>query len=62
MSCCLGNVLRFYGQFKGAIERAIQRLVAPVEKEFNVRGAEKAIMTLYRAYLCVGNFVHPSLE
>ena len=34
---CLGNTLMYYKQFSEAVEQAIQKLVAPVEKEFNVR-------------------------
>ena len=27
----------FYGQFRDAVEKAIQGLVSPIEKEFNVK-------------------------
>lgn len=33
----LGNVYMFYKQFVGAVDKSLQGLEAPVEKEFNVR-------------------------
>ncbi len=44
---CLGNVLMFYGQFKDAVEKALQGLVAPIEKEFSVRSI---LLVQYVAY------------
>lgn len=35
-SHCLGNIMMYYGQFSDAVEKAIQGLVVPVEKEFKV--------------------------
>ena len=37
ISQCLGNVLMFYSQFSNVVEKTIQQLTSPVEKEFNVR-------------------------
>ena len=34
---CLGNVVMYYRQFSEKVEQSIQQLIAPVEKEFNVR-------------------------
>ena len=35
----LGNAIKYYGQFSDAVEQAIEKLVAPVEKDFNVSEA-----------------------
>lgn len=34
---CLGNVVMYYRQFSVKVEQAIQQLITPVEKQFNVR-------------------------
>lgn len=50
----LGNTLMFYKQFSEAVERAMQSLVAPVTKEFNV-GSSEGIYAEYgdASMLCV---------
>ena len=56
---CLGNTLMYYKQFSEAVEQAIQKLVAPVEKEFNVR--EPVICRAFFAPSVKSLVKHPSI-
>ena len=56
---CLGNTLMYYKQFSEAVEQAIQKLVAPVEKEFNVR--EPVICHAFFAPSVKSLAKHPSI-
>lgn len=42
----------YYKQFSEAVEQAIQKLVAPVEKEFNVRARGSTYLLIIRGFLC----------